>query len=221
MEPTALCDDDTQAASSAPAAPIPAAPRMKVRRLEVLRLSPSVDSLKDSIQSDTAAFMVGKAKEILRAAGAKLFFTWNVSTFSHAVGTVRMGDDERTAPLDADCRFRGVENLCVTDGSGTVLEANPALSAHLGIGPHRLRGKPLSVFIAPEDVRTFRSALSDLGPDVQEERRPPRGQAAGGGQGARMPADRAQADGQAVGGGQGAGVVLTQHAAAADQGVLV
>ena len=76
------------------------------------------------------AFMVRKAKQVLRRAGALFFFTWPVSTFSHAVGTVRMGDDERTAPLDPDCRFRGLENLYVTDGSvfPTSGGVNPSLT---------------------------------------------------------------------------------------------
>lgn len=76
------------------------------------------------------AFMVRKAKQILRRAGAFAFFTWPVSTFSHAVGTVRMGEDERTSPLDAECRFRGVENLYVTDGSvfPTSAGVNPSLT---------------------------------------------------------------------------------------------
>ena len=76
------------------------------------------------------AFMVRKAKQILRRAGALAFFTWPVSTFSHAVGTVRMGDDERTAPLDPECRFRGLENLYVTDGSvfPTSAGVNPSLT---------------------------------------------------------------------------------------------
>lgn len=75
-------------------------------------------------------FLVSKAKQILRKAGAKACVTWEVSTFSHAVGTVRMGDDERSAPLDADCRYRGVENLYVTDGSvfPTSAGVNPSLT---------------------------------------------------------------------------------------------
>jgi choline dehydrogenase-like flavoprotein len=41
-----------------------------------------------------------------------------------------MGDDERTAPLDPDCRFRGLENLFVTDGScfPTSAGVNPSLT---------------------------------------------------------------------------------------------
>ena len=76
------------------------------------------------------AFLIRKAKQILRRAGAKACVTWNVSTFSHAVGTVRMGDDERAAPLDSACRFRGMENLYVTDGSvfPTSAGVNPSLT---------------------------------------------------------------------------------------------
>jgi choline dehydrogenase-like flavoprotein len=53
-----------------------------------------------------------------------------VKTFSHAVGTVRMGDDPAAAPLDAGCRFRGLANLWVTDGSALPMSAgvNPSLT---------------------------------------------------------------------------------------------
>jgi choline dehydrogenase-like flavoprotein len=75
-------------------------------------------------------FMIGKAKQILRRAGALFCINWDVSTFSHAVGTVRMGDDERASPLDAECRFRGVDGLWVTDGSvfPTSAGVNPSLT---------------------------------------------------------------------------------------------
>jgi choline dehydrogenase-like flavoprotein len=76
------------------------------------------------------AALVRRAKKILRRAGAWGTVTWKVTTFSHAVGTVRMGDDERTAPLDPECRFRGLENLYVTDGScfPTSAGVNPSLT---------------------------------------------------------------------------------------------
>ncbi|HJU65059.1 MAG TPA: GMC family oxidoreductase, partial [Gemmatimonadaceae bacterium] len=57
-----------------------------------------------------------QAKRILRYAGARLFFMHHLPSFSHAVGTMRFGVDPRTAPLDAECRFRGVDNLYVVDG---------------------------------------------------------------------------------------------------------
>lgn len=83
------------------------------------------------------AFMVKKAKQVLRRAGAMFFVTWDVSTFSHAVGTVRMGDDARTAPLDPNCRFRGLENLWVTDGS--VFPTSGGVNPSLTISANALR----------------------------------------------------------------------------------
>ena len=41
-----------------------------------------------------------------------------------ALGTVRMGRDERTAPLDEHGNFRGVENLFVADGGPFVSQAD-------------------------------------------------------------------------------------------------
>ena len=76
------------------------------------------------------AYLIGRAKRVLRKAGALFHVTWDVSTFSHAVGTVRMGEDERTSPVDPEGRFRGVENLYVTDGSifPTSAGVNPSLT---------------------------------------------------------------------------------------------
>jgi choline dehydrogenase-like flavoprotein len=74
--------------------------------------------------------LLRRARQVLRRAGAIFPLTWNVNTFSHAVGTVRMGLDASTAPLDEQCRFRGVENLWVTDGSvfPTSAGVNPSLT---------------------------------------------------------------------------------------------
>jgi choline dehydrogenase-like flavoprotein len=58
-----------------------------------------------------------RARRILRRAGAWLTCTHNIKTFSHAVGTVRMGSDPTNSALDPFCRFRGVEDLYVVDGS--------------------------------------------------------------------------------------------------------
>lgn len=74
--------------------------------------------------------LVARAKRILRRAGAWSFYTHNVTTFSHALGTVRMGRDAATSPLDGDCRLRGLENLLVVDGSAlpTAAAVNPGLT---------------------------------------------------------------------------------------------
>jgi choline dehydrogenase-like flavoprotein len=74
--------------------------------------------------------LLRRARAVLRRAGAKATVTWKVTTFSHAVGTVRMGADPGSAPLDERGRFRGVENLFVADGSALPTSAgvNPSLT---------------------------------------------------------------------------------------------
>jgi len=70
------------------------------------------------------------ARGVLKASGAKITQGVRIKTFSHAVGTLRMGSDPRTSPLDRSSRFRGVENLWVTDGSFMPRSAavNPSLT---------------------------------------------------------------------------------------------
>jgi choline dehydrogenase-like flavoprotein len=74
--------------------------------------------------------LVRGARRILRGLGAWSCYAHPITTFSHAVGTVRMGRDESAAPLDEWCRFRGVENLRVVDGSAmpTSGAVNPSLT---------------------------------------------------------------------------------------------
>ncbi|MGY1603122.1 ANTAR domain-containing protein [Geodermatophilus sp. SYSU D00815] len=78
---------------------------------------------------------------------------------------------------DAERRWRGQltalvpVGLCVTDGTGALVEANPALATHLGTALQRLHGKPLSVYLAPGDVREFRSALRVLRSGTASEHR--------------------------------------------------
>ncbi len=57
------------------------------------------------------------AGQVLRGAGARGTHTFPIKTFSHAVGTMRMGADPTTAPLDEGSRYRGIDNLWVIDGS--------------------------------------------------------------------------------------------------------
>ncbi len=61
--------------------------------------------------------LVARSRRILKAAGACIFYTHHVKTFSHAAGTLRAGPDPRSAPLDRWCRLRGLENLLVLDAS--------------------------------------------------------------------------------------------------------
>lgn len=71
-----------------------------------------------------------KAKTILKKTGAWTQYIHHIRTFSHTVGTVRMGDDPSQAPLDKYCNFRGVDNLYVIDGSfmPTSAAVNPSLT---------------------------------------------------------------------------------------------
>jgi choline dehydrogenase-like flavoprotein len=81
--------------------------------------------------------LLGRTKQVLRAAGALFTVTWPVNTFSHAVGTVRMGSDPARSPLDDQCRFRGIEGLWVTDGS--VFPSSAGVNPSLTIAANALR----------------------------------------------------------------------------------
>ncbi|HEX5070409.1 MAG TPA: GMC family oxidoreductase [Vicinamibacterales bacterium] len=74
--------------------------------------------------------LVGAARKILRRAGALVTYSHPIKTFSHALGTVRLGVDAKTSPLDASGLFRGTTNLFVTDASALPRSAgvNPSLT---------------------------------------------------------------------------------------------
>jgi choline dehydrogenase-like flavoprotein len=76
------------------------------------------------------------AHGVLRQAGAAYTQSIRIKTFSHAVGTLRMGLDPHTSPLDHTSRFRGVENLWVTDGS--FMPRSAAVNPSLTIGANAL-----------------------------------------------------------------------------------
>jgi choline dehydrogenase-like flavoprotein len=63
------------------------------------------------------AALYAEAKKILRKAGALFFYPMPIETFSHALGTCRMGKKPETSVVDATCRVFGMENLYVIDGS--------------------------------------------------------------------------------------------------------
>ncbi len=97
-----------------------------------------------------------RARAILRRAGAWAFYRHRIGTLSHAMGTVRMGIDPRTSALDADCRFRGLENLYVMDGSvmPTSAGVNPSLTiaANALRAAHRLVARSPRVSESHHDV---------------------------------------------------------------------
>lgn len=89
------------------------------------------------------AVLLRRARHVLRQAGARLFYVHTIHTFSHAVGSVRMGEDPRTSALDHASRFRGIENLRVTDGS--FFPASGGLNPSLTIAANALRAADLMV----------------------------------------------------------------------------
>ena len=97
-------------------------------------------------------------RAILRRAGALAYYNHRIWTFSHGLGTVRMGRDPRTSPLDAECRFRGIENLSVVDASAlpTAAGVNPSLT----IAANALRA---ATALAAELRGSERPALAERG----------------------------------------------------------
>jgi choline dehydrogenase-like flavoprotein len=93
--------------------------------------------------------LADRAGAILRRAGAWALLRHRINTLSHAVGTVRMGADPRTSALDPECRFRGLENLYVVDGSvmPTSAAVNPSLTiaANALRAGHRLAGQSFPI----------------------------------------------------------------------------
>jgi choline dehydrogenase-like flavoprotein len=90
--------------------------------------------------------LASAAKAILSRAGAILFYVHPIRTFSHALGTVRMGDDPKTAPLDRHGAFRGVTGLYVADASALPRSGavNPSLTIAANawrIGDHIARSR--------------------------------------------------------------------------------
>ena len=89
------------------------------------------------------AVLLHTARRVLRTAGARAFYVHRIRTFSHAVGTVRMGDDPATAPLDHAGRFRGLTNLRVLDGS--FMPSSGGVNPSLTISANALRAADLMV----------------------------------------------------------------------------
>ena len=107
-----------------------------------------------------ASVLVGHARRVLRETGALITWVHRIETFSHALGTVRMGPDASTAPLDADGRYRGLDNLYVVDGSAIPRSAgvNPSLT----IAANALRvGAGLARSAPPARGRVLRAISVD------------------------------------------------------------
>jgi len=81
--------------------------------------------------------LTAAARAVLKEAGAIVAPSFRIRTFSHAVGTLRMGADPATSPLDRWCRLRGTDNLWVADGS--FMPRSGAVNPSLTIAANALR----------------------------------------------------------------------------------
>jgi choline dehydrogenase-like flavoprotein len=78
-----------------------------------------------------------RGDEVLKEAGCAFTLRVPVSTFSHGLGTVRMGEDPKLFPVSPDGCFRGTDNLWITDGS--VFPTSAAVNPSLTISANALR----------------------------------------------------------------------------------
>ena len=81
--------------------------------------------------------LVERGADVLKEAGAAFTVRVDVPTFSHGLGSVRMGDDSARYPVAPDGRFRGLDNLFLTDGS--VFPTSGAVNPSLSIAANALR----------------------------------------------------------------------------------
>ncbi len=81
--------------------------------------------------------LISRAKKIMKKSGALLNYVHHIRTFSHSCGTIRMGNNPSTAPLDKYCNFRGIENLYVVDAS--FMPSSAAVNPSLTISANALR----------------------------------------------------------------------------------
>ena len=102
---------------------------------------PVINHKYTSRDEEALRLLIQPAKKIIRRTGALTHYVHHIRTFSHAVGTVRMGSDPKTSALDENCKFRGLKNLWVVDGSfmPTAAALNPSLTISanaLRVGQH-------------------------------------------------------------------------------------
>lgn len=74
--------------------------------------------------------LYAQAKRILRAAGALPIYCYHFDSFSHAIGTCRLGSSQKSSVVNPECGLWGTKNIYIVDGSvlGTVGSVNPSLT---------------------------------------------------------------------------------------------
>jgi choline dehydrogenase-like flavoprotein len=77
------------------------------------------------------------AKRVLQKAGAKIFYYMPIVTFSHALGTCRMGNNRNLSAVNPECRLWDITNCYITDAS--VLPTGGSVNPSLTIAANALR----------------------------------------------------------------------------------
>ena len=121
------------------------------RCMHLVRLQPSRINLEWTRTNQTAhTKLVAKMRQVLRRAGFPLVLSraFDNRTPSHQCGTVRLGSDPGSAPLDPFCRSHDHANLFVVDAS--FLPSSAAVNPSLTIAAQALR---VAHHIRTEDFR--------------------------------------------------------------------
>ena len=93
-------------------------------------VAPRVDHEYSSADYERRDYLVERARQVLKAAGAWTTRVYEIDSFSHAIGSVGMAATPEEGPLAPQCRVWGVDNLWVTDGAAfsTSGGVNPSLT---------------------------------------------------------------------------------------------
>ncbi|MGO8091863.1 GMC oxidoreductase [Rhizobium leguminosarum] len=112
---------------------------------------------------DAHLALVARLKAILKSIGFPIVLArpFDKRTPSHQCGTIRIGNDSATAPLDAYCRSYDHENLFVVDAS--FLPTSAAVNPALTIAAQALR---VADHIASGDFAGMTQALAGARPDA-------------------------------------------------------
>ena len=118
-----------------------------------------VDAWNGSDESRPAAVRLAEADEELNRALEELqVVDEELARQNRALELARQAMDVERRRYQDLFQF-APDGYLVTDLDGTVFEANRAAARLLGVPEQFLRGKPLAVFVAPEDRRAFRAEL--------------------------------------------------------------
>lgn len=100
-------------------------------------VTPTVDHAYTPRDYARRDYLLDRARRVLKAAGAIATRMYEIDSFSHAVGTLRMGRTPSEGVVDANGRVWGFDNLYVVDGS--VFPASGGVNPSLTIAALALR----------------------------------------------------------------------------------